>query len=152
MSASAATLVAPVHPTEDDIRVARRASSRLHEIGAQDGKPRLSLGAGAESDLPPAVVEMLTAILDELAQGHAVALAPLEREVTTQQAAEVLNVSRPHVIKLLEAGAMPFRKVGTHRRIRLADVMDYKARMDAQANQAFQALVDQAQELGMGYD
>lgn len=104
-----------------------------------------------ELTIPAVAFRMLEMILSEMAQGHAVALSPVDREVTTQKAADLLNVSRPHLIKLLEAGRIPFRKIGSHRRIRVADVLEYKARMDAEAERAFAELVEQAQELGMGY-
>ena len=72
-------------------------------------------------------------------------------EVTTQEAANLLNVSRPHLVKLLEEGAIPFSRVGTHRRIRFQDVMEYRAARTAESEAALQALADQAQEHDMGY-
>jgi excisionase family DNA binding protein len=73
------------------------------------------------------------------------------RELTVAEAAELLNVSRPFVIKLLESGAMPFRKVGTRRRVRLVDVLEYRDRQDAIANAALEEMVHQAEEHGL-YD
>jgi excisionase family DNA binding protein len=78
-------------------------------------------------------------------------LSPVAREITTQQAADLLNVSHPHLIKLLETERIPLGKVGSHRRIRVADVLEYKAGMDAEAERAFAKLVEQAQKLGLGY-
>ncbi len=102
-------------------------------------------------ELPVGVLPLLTRLLAELAEGNAVALVPLEREVSTFEAADVLNVSRPYLIKLLEAGEIAFRRVGTHRRISLRDVLEYKRADDAKRAAILDDLVAEAQELGMGY-
>jgi excisionase family DNA binding protein len=154
MTAETETLMTPVRPDEQDVRLARRSSLRLKRLKNRRRVFKLTVAAGEteeELTIPAIAFDMLEMILSELAQGHAVALSPVDREVTTQQAAGLLNVSRPHLIKLLETGRIPFRKIGSHRRIRVADVLEYKARMDAEAERAFAELVEQAQELGMGY-
>ena len=147
------TLLNPIRPSEHDVRLARRSASELGRLKERDGW-KLTVSTGAEETevaIPEIAFRMLEAILEELAQGHAVALSLVDQEVSTQKAAELLNVSRPYLIRLLEAGKIPFRKVGTHRRVRLADLLEYKARMDAEAERAYAELVQQAQELGMGY-
>ena len=78
-------------------------------------------------------------------------MAPVERELSIQAAADLLNVSRPFVVGLLESGKLRFRKVGAHRRIRLSDLLAYKARMVAKADRAFAELVEESQRLGL-YD
>ena len=101
--------------------------------------------------LPPSVARALFDVLTEMAEGRAVSVASSGEELTTREAAELLNVSRPHLVKLLEEGEIPFHKVGTHRRVYREDVLEYKARQRAEAEEAMQNLTDQAQELGLGY-
>lgn len=154
MAAATETLMTPVRPNEQDVHLARRSSSQLSRFKKRRSAFKLKVAAGKteeELTIPAIAFQMLEMILSEMAQGHAVALSPVDREVTTQKAADLLNVSRPHLIKLLESGRIPFRKIGSHRRVRVADVLEYKARMDAEADRAFAELVEQAQELGMGY-
>ncbi|VTR54659.1 DNA binding domain, excisionase family [Serratia fonticola] len=78
----------------------------------------------------PSAVKMLVEILGELANGNAVQVVPVHAELTTQEAANLLNVSRPHVVKMLEEGKIEFHKTGRHRRIRFADLMAYKEQRD----------------------
>ncbi len=147
-------LLTPIRPSEQDVRLARRSSSELSRLREGEGGLKLTVSVGSgetEVDIPEIAARMLETILEELAQGHAVALSLVDQEVSTQKAADLLNVSRPYLIKLLESGKIPFRKVGTHRRVRLADLLEFKARMDAEAERAYAELVQQAQELGMGY-
>lgn len=110
--------------------------------------------AGQEKpiELPPGAVALLMEILEAMAAGRGVTLVPENAELTTVQAADVLNVSRPFLIKLLEENVLPHRKVGKHRRVRLEDVMAYKARSDRQREKVLDQLTREAQEQGLGYD
>jgi len=102
--------------------------------------------------LPTSALRLLVDILGELALGNAGKVVPVHAELTSQEAADLLNVSRPHLVKMLEEGAIPFTKTGRHRRVRFSDLMAFKQRRDEQSQEAMEALVQQAQELGMGYD
>lgn len=101
--------------------------------------------------LPPKILRLFADMLGSLAQGKAVTVIPREMDITTQEAAMYLNVSRPYLVRLLEEGKIPFHKVGTHRRIHFEDVVKYKEDRRKVSQSAIQQLVDQAQELGMGY-
>jgi excisionase family DNA binding protein len=103
-------------------------------------------------ELPTSALRLLVDILSELAEGNAVKVVPIHAELTTQEAADMLNVSRPHLVKLLESGVLAFHKTGKHRRIRFADLMVFKAEQDRASTQAMEALAKQAQELQLGYE
>ncbi|PYC20249.1 DNA-binding protein [Aquipseudomonas alcaligenes] len=102
--------------------------------------------------LPAFALRLLDEILSELAMGNAVKVVPIHAELTTQEGADLLNVSRPHLVKLLDENVIPHTKVGRHRRVKFADLMDYKQRRTAESRQALDELAAQAQELGMGYE
>ena len=100
-------------------------------------------------ELPTSALTMLLDVLGELAVGNAVQIVPVHAELTTQEAANLLNVSRPYMVKLLEEGKLPFHKTGRHRRVLFADLMEYKNKREHESLDAMQALADQAQETGM---
>ncbi|MFN3581832.1 MAG: helix-turn-helix domain-containing protein [Pseudomonas sp.] len=103
-------------------------------------------------EVPTFALRLLGDILSELALGNAVQIVPIHAELTTQEAADLLNVSRPHLVKLLDAGELPHTKIGSHRRVKFADLMVYKAQRDQTSRAALNELTSQAQELGMGYE
>lgn len=149
-----------IEPVIPSAEVAEAAATSLRDLAgfrASHGLRQASLsldlegGQRASIPIPAAVLELLQGILVQMAQGNAVTLVPVHAELTTQQAADRLNVSRPFLIEQLEQGQIPFRKVVTHRRIRLADLMDYKHTIDQQRAAALDELATQAQELGIGY-
>ena len=145
---------APVLPADDDSKAARET---LRALSTRDSGPdkratvRLQFsnrtGGSQNTALPPLAFKLLVEILKQMASGNGVSIAPLRKELTTYQAADLLNVSRPFVIGLLEKGDIPFRKVGTHRRIPLAAVLEYKRKTDAIQDKALDYLAVQAQEL-----
>ncbi|MBU9333498.1 helix-turn-helix domain-containing protein [Burkholderia multivorans] len=103
-------------------------------------------------ELPTSALRLLVDILAELADGNAVKVVPVHAELTTQEAADLLNVSRPHLIKLLESHALPYHRTGKHRRVRFSDLMRYKAERDQESADAMEELSKQAQDLRMGYE
>jgi excisionase family DNA binding protein len=103
-------------------------------------------------ELPTSALRLLVDILAELAEGNAVRVVPIHAELTTQEAADLINVSRPHLVKLLESGALPFHKTGKHRRVQFADLMKFKASRDRDSEKAMEELAKQSQALGMGYE
>lgn len=114
---------------------------------------RVEPEGGPESavTLPAQAFDLLMRVLAHLANGDAVTILPVHTEITTQQAADMLNVSRPHVIKLLDEGKIPFRKVGTHRRVPLRELLEFKRKDDAERRAIADELTAEAQRLGLGY-
>jgi excisionase family DNA binding protein len=102
--------------------------------------------------MPKSAIDMLYRYLSEVANGEGFSFLPSHSELTTQQAANLLNVSRPHIVKLLEDGKIPFKKVGSHRRVLLEDVVKFRSDLDARRAKHLEALAAQAQALGLGYE
>jgi excisionase family DNA binding protein len=152
-----APLVDAVAPSADESIMARESGRRLaallqtEKTPAEEGAVRLSIGGGEEVALPAAAVRLLARLLTEMGEGHAVTLLPLDAELSSQGAADILNVSRPFMVGLLDQGKIPSRKVGTHRRVLLRDVLHYKRRDDERRHATLDELTAQAQELNMGY-
>jgi excisionase family DNA binding protein len=143
----------------DRTDAARAAASVGNYLGHGDARERGRVTLVAESDgevvqvlVPRPAVRLLVEVLRELGRGNAVTVVPFQAELTTQQAAELLNVSRPYVVKLLEEGRIPYRTVGPRRRVRFADVMAFKRADDAYRRRVVDELTRDGVELGMGYD
>lgn len=146
----------PVAPTEQETRLAATSHQVLASCVPEGETPCIQVVTHERvSDpvpLPTLAWQLLVDILAQLARGNAVALLPVQAELTSQEAAHLLNVSRPFLIRLLDTGEIPSRKVGTHRRVRLTDVLAYKQQVDARRQQVLDELAAQAQALGMGYE
>ncbi|MDR3622415.1 MAG: excisionase family DNA-binding protein [Paludisphaera borealis] len=143
-------------PTREESKLAEESGRALGELLKSRKKGgRLFVGRSSGSselvEVPKGVLQLLAAILDETAQGNAVAVVPVEAELTTQQAADLLQVSRPHLVDLLDEGEIPHRKVGTHRRVLFQDVMSYKQKSKQNRLKALEELSALDQELGLGY-
>src|SRR3954447_20420301 len=120
-----------VAPSEADALLARESSRRLatHKLGRRSSVRIQLLDDGEEPEtlaVPASALRLFLHLLTEMSQGHAVTLVPTHAELTTQQAADLLNVSRPYMVKLLDEGKIPFRTVGKYRRVRFDDLMSYK--------------------------
>ena len=144
-------------PVEREVEAAVQGQRALAAyLSAQSDTQRIQIfdanNQAHQVDLPTSALRLLVEILSELAAGNAVKVVPVHAELTTQEAADLLNVSRPHLIKLLEEGALAFHRTGKHRRVRFADIMQFKAKRDAASEQAMRELTRQAQELNMGYE
>lgn len=153
--ASITETIEPVAPTEKDTALAKESSRKLAPLLGTKKEMTLQVvkdGNPSEPVLVPmAAVRMLVHILTEMAQGNAVTLIPVHAELSTQEAADLLNVSRPFLVKLLDDGKIPSRKVGTHRRVLFADLATYKKQIDKERQKAIEDLAADAQEANMGY-
>jgi excisionase family DNA binding protein len=145
--------VVGIRPGEVDAELASRAMRRISEYLASnpDAEPIKVLGEIGDDDplvVPRAVAVLMAQVLGFLASGQGVQLMPDNAMLTTQQAADTLNVSRPYLIKLLEQGAIPYQMVGTHRRVAFTDLLDYKRLDDMQRRKVLDALAELGQEIG----
>lgn len=139
-------------PSETDTEKAKNFSRLLaREIGEEDRVSIQKADDGESVELPRPVFNILMKVLAVMSEGKAFTLIPIDKELTTQQAADILNVSRPYLNKLLDVGEIPHRKVGRNRRIKFSDLMDYREKQDEISKDALQQLASQAQELDMGY-
>lgn len=139
-------------PSEAEAGIARE-TSRLLASRLKKGDPVQFRIVGDEAQttvkLPAAAVSLLLRVLEEMARGNAVTIFPVHAELTTQEAADILNISRPSLIQLLEERKIEYRRVGTHRRVRFDALMKYKRQADQQRHAALEELAAYDQELGI---
>ena len=142
-------------PTPAEVALARVASEALTRglvaKSTESISVRLDDGAGESITIPASALRLLKNILAEMAEGNAVAVMPVDSELTTQQAAKLLNVSRSFLIDLLEKELIPYHKVGSHRRMTYADVMAYKRDIDTKRLAELEELTALGQKWEMGY-
>ena len=136
----------PVSLPESDGAQIRELNRMLH-----GGIPALVGADGGKVELPDAVFRLLKDIVRNMQLGRAIVLIPENQQLTTQRAADLLGVSRPHLIKLLDAGELPYHKAGSHRRIYLRDLVAYQKRRDAERKRALDRIAKEAYEAGL-YD
>jgi excisionase family DNA binding protein len=145
--------MAPALPSEADAVLAKE-TSRMLASHIRDSDPiELKIpdlpSAEGTLRLPVSAVRLLVRILEEMARGNAVTLIPVHAELTTQEAAEMLNISRPSLIQLLDEGKIDYRRVGTHRRVRFEGLMKYKRGAEAARKAALEELAAYDQEIGI---
>jgi excisionase family DNA binding protein len=143
-------------PTEEVAENAREALCQLSELVRKHAFEDVLLLAKRDAQqvevkVPHAAYRLFLEVLAQLSRGNAVTIVPMHHELTTQQAAELLNVSRPHLVHLLEMKTIPYRKVGTHRRVLAADVLAYKRKDDARRKDVASELTRLADDMGTGY-
>lgn len=137
-------------PTENEIKQASEAARALAKALTPQGLPFAVRRNGdcTEVDLPPALGQLMLDVLTHVARGEMITFVPYGAELTTKEAADLLNVSRPFLVSMLTEGKIPFHKVGSHRRIRASDVLEFRARRDAERSSALNDL----QRLGQEFD
>lgn len=150
MSASA-VLISDI-PSEAEALVAKETKDilapRLGALATFDVKA-LNFASEPTIKIPTSAARLLVEILHEMSRGNAVKIVPVHAELTTQEAADLLNVSRPTLIRLLENGRIPYRKVGTHRRVRMEKLMAYKRQLEGDRRAALAELVAYDQEISL---
>lgn len=141
-------------PPEQQAQVAalsKALEGMVHPPKRRAPKCQLVGPKGESIPLPESVFYVLERVAEVLARGDSITVVPVGREVTTQQAADLLNVSRQYLIRLLDEGRIPFRKTGKHRRLRIADVLSFKDQRDKDRRAGLRELSQMTQEFG-GYD
>jgi excisionase family DNA binding protein len=123
----------------------KRRASRVVRVQAESEGPPISIS------IPREAFELFLDLLGQMANGNAVTIVPIHAELTTQQAADMLNVSRPFLIGLLDEGKIPFRLIGSHRRVRVGDLLDYKEADEVSRKAVLDELAEEAQKHGLGY-
>lgn len=157
---AAELVVTPDEQTASGREVIARAEDELCDYlqvleGGRDRRPtppKLVFEDGRQLPLPANVLRALQLVVHCMARGNAIGLVPMNKMLTTNQAAEVLNVSRPFLVKLLNEGAIRHTRVGSHRRLRIGDVLEYKERRDRETLEALDELAREAQEAGNYFD
>ena len=137
--------------SDRDAALADQAGRKLAGWGeGSDPVPtRFDIATGEPVDIPTSALRLLKEILDHMAHGNGVALTPLHAELTTRQAADLLQVSRTHLVQLLDEGRIPCRKVGAHRRVRARDILDYRRETESRRHKALDELTAVDQNLGL---
>lgn len=142
-------------PSTEDAQQAKSALQALRKVQVRKANRTVQIRSdgtsGVSVTVPREAFELFLEVLAQMANGNAVTIVPVHAELTTQEAADMLNVSRPHLIELLEAGKIKFRRVGTHRRVRVSDLIAYQDNDRVERNAALDALTDEAEKLKLGY-
>ena len=138
-------------PSEKDAETTKAFCRILAREFAPESRVTIQENDGESIEIPRPVFNVFMKVLAVMSQGKAFSLLPMDEELTTQQAADILNVSRPYLNKILDLGEILHRKVGRNRRIKFSDLLEYKNLQEGKSKAALQELADEAQELDMGY-
>lgn len=143
-------------PNAEEMALAKLSSQELAAVIESQGESQLlsvidSRGQTHEVTLPVSALKLMVEVLTQLGQGNSVNITPIQAELTTQEAADLLNMSRPTLIKLLDSGALPFSRTGNRRKVPFAAVLEYKQNLQEQRLSALDELSALDQELGLGY-
>lgn len=150
MTIAAASSVFPHGNDADVARQAIRGLRRVQEVHGDNQEPvKIRLDQDEVIEVPRAAVDLMIRVLGKMAAGQGVTVVPMHAELTTQQAADLLNVSRPYLIKLLDAGDIEHRKVGTHRRVMAESLYAFKRREALVRRDAADELTQLSQDLGL---
>jgi excisionase family DNA binding protein len=142
----------PINPDSEETPLLQVLRAALEAPGARASAARLLAADGQSLELPESVYRVLVETVRELAEGNAVAVLPVRAELTTQEAADLLGVSRPYLIKLIEQGTVPCTlTTGNHRRLRLSDVLAYRRARDEDRRAALDEMSAEAERLGLRY-
>jgi excisionase family DNA binding protein len=149
----AQTPIDTIIPTDQDTEIARTSSAALRPLLVNNGTAHLRFETQGLQDsevvIPQSAVRILLSALQEMAKGHSVTLLPVDTELTTQQAAEMMRISRPSLIKMLDERRLPYRKVGAHRRLRYDDVVSYLESERARRKKVMEDLVAETESLDL---
>ncbi|WP_440904384.1 helix-turn-helix domain-containing protein [Catenovulum sp. SX2] len=148
--------IATTLPSAEEIALARLGSQELSAVMETNGEAQTinivdKSGKAHEVTIPASALSLMIEVLTQLGQGNSVSITPIHAELTTQEAADLLNISRPTFIKLLDSGVVPFTRTGNRRKVAFADVMAYKKNLEEQSLAALDELTALDQEMDMGY-
>lgn len=142
----------PIAPNKGETASVRRLRSFMEAQHVSTTKHASLVSPDGETlEIPTSVYKALVQAVTAMSQGNAVSIIPVHHELTTQQAADLLNVSRPHLVKLLDAGDIPFHKTGAHRRVYFEDLARYRDVRDAERRKALRELTSKSAEYGLDY-
>lgn len=139
----------PLVPSPEIVKAARALAELLPPEGEDAHMSLINRASGSAAELPAAVIGMLRQFLERLGAGLSISVIPAETELTPNEAADYLNVSRTFVLKLMDTGQIPFRRVGSHRRILFGDLRDYEKSQRSRADAAMDEMARINQELGL---
>lgn len=150
------TLNTPTLPSAEEVALAKLSSQELSAVWEANGESQKINVVGNDGqthsvDLPASAIKLMIEVLTQLGQGNSVSITPIHAELTTQEAADLLHMSRPTFIKLLDGGEIPHIRKGNRRKVTFVDVMHYKQEIDAKRLEVLDELTALDQELGLGY-